>query len=526
MKNQEIKKQELLKLVNLVEVKNFDEVISKSRILIKKYPNEYAFYNALGLSLMNKGENDEALEILEKALKLDQNNIHVLNNLGLVNGNLANYKKANEYYERALGIQPNFLNAMINLAHLKEKLNLNNDAIKILKNALEFYPDNFFLNYTIATIYQFLGDFVTSTIHYKKALVSRPENTEIHRLMGMNKKYKKGDEDFEIFENKLKDKNIAEIKKMHLHFALGKAFDDIKDHENSFTNYKKANDIKNNLLKYSLNEDMQIFTNLKENFKKKTSKLLLKNTTNKKFIFIVGMTRSGTSLIEQVVSSHDEVAGAGELPFFADAIYKEFSKIKNKNRKSLKNDFDFSLISDETLNNIKNFYLDRLNQLDYPEDYIVDKAPLNFKWVGLIKKVLPNSYIINCNRDPMDICWSNYKQNYAGNNLAFSYNLKNLADFYNLYSEYMKFWNNNLDENFLFNIQYESFTENFEEEVKKLLDFCDLEWSKKCVEFYKSKNSVTTASLAQVRQPIYKTSVASWKNYASYLEDLKNNLKN
>ena len=238
------------------------------------------------------------------------------------------------------------------------------------------------------------------------------------------------------------------------------------------------------------------------------------------------MTRSGTSLIEQVVSSHDEVAGAGELPFFADAIYKEFSKIKNKNRKSLKNDFDFSLISDETLNNIKNFYLDRLNQLDYPEDYIVDKAPLNFKWVGLIKKVLPNSYIINCNRDPMDICWSNYKQNYAGNNLAFSYNLKNLADFYNLYSEYMKFWNNNLDENFLFNIQYESFTENFEEEVKKLLDFCDLEWSKKCVEFYKSKNSVTTASLAQVRQPIYKTSVASWKNYASYLEDLKNNLKN
>ena len=521
----ENKKKELTKITNLLTVKKYDEVISISKKLINKYPNEYVFYNALGMSLMNIGENVKALEIFKRAFKLGENNIHVLNNLGLVHAKLLNYKKANEYYDRALKIKPNFLNAMINLSQLKEKLNLNDEAIKILKTALEYYPEDYFLNYTAATIYQFLGDFKTSDLHYQKSLNIKPDATEIYRLMGMNKKYKENDKDFEIFKNMLNDKNLNEAKKMHLHFALGKAFDDIKDFSNSFANYKKGNDIKDKLIKYTSRLENQTFSNLKENFKEKINILPFKNTSDKKIIFIVGMTRSGTSLIEQVLSAHDKVTGAGELPFFADAIYYEFSKTKQKKNKSIENNFNFSLISEKTLNNVKNFYLDKINELNFSEEYIVDKAPLNFKWIGFIKKIFPNSYIVNCNRDPMDICWSNYKQNYASSNLGFSYNLKNLAEFYNRYIEYMKFWNENLNEKSLINIQYETFTENFEDGVKKLLNFCNLNWNTKCVEFYKNKNSVATASLAQVRQPIYKTSVASWKNYSPYLEDLKKNLK-
>ncbi len=105
----------------------------------------------------------------------------------------------------------------------------------------------------------------------------------------------------------------------------------------------------------------------------------------------------------------------------------------------------------------------------------------------IYKKIFPNSYIINCNRDPMDICWSNYQQNYTSSNLAFAYNLKNLAEFYNLYSEYMNFWKKTLREKDLLNIKYENFTQNFEDDVKKLLNFCNLNWSTKCVEFYKNK---------------------------------------
>ncbi len=513
----EFKKKEIQKIINLLNAKKFQEVISKTKSLIKKFPNDYIFYNALGMALMNTGQFEESLNILNSAIKLGENNIHVLNNLGLVHGYLANYQKANEYFDRALKIKPDFLNALINLANLKEKLNLNNDAVEILNIGLKYYPEDFFLHYTIGTIYQFLGDFKNSHKHYKKSLSINPEYTEIYRLMSMTKKFQINDEDLEIIKNKLSDKNLPEIKKMHLHFALGKAFDDTKDFKNSFLNFKEGNDIKNKLLKFSFKLDENILNNLKRNFEKKSNSLSLKTSTDKKIIFIIGMPRSGTSLIEQVLSAHEEVAGAGELTFLTDAIYKEFFTNYDK--------CDFSLISSEKFNKIQKFYIDKINQLNYSENYIVDKAPLNFKWAGFIKKIFPNAYVINCSRDPMDICWSNYKQYYSSSNLGFAYSLKNLAEFYNLYDEYMVFWQKVLGEKNLLNIKYETFTENFEDGVKKLLNFCNLKWSSKCVEFYKSKNSVSTASLAQVRQPIYKTSVASWKNYSDYLGDLENNLK-
>jgi len=517
MNQTEFKKKEIEKIINLINVKKYEEVISKARILIKKFPRDYIFFNALGMALMNIGQYDESLEVLNKAIKLDENNIHVLNNLGLVHGYLANYQKADEYYERALNIKPNFLNALINLSQLKEKLNLNNEAIEILKIALKNYPEDYFLHYVVATIYQFIGDFKNSHIHFEKSLRINPNATEIYRLMSMTKKFKENDKDFEIYKNKLKDKNLNDVKKMHLYFALGKAFDDIKDFDNSFLNYKKGNDIKDKLLQYNFKEENQTFSNLKKNFEKKSNNLPLDINSDKKIIFIIGMPRSGTSLIEQVLSAHDEVAGAGELSFLTEAINKEFF-IKS-------NEFDSSLISSEKLKIIQKFYIDKINQFGYSEKYIVDKAPLNFKWAGFIKKIFPNSYIINCNRDPMDICWSNYKQYYSSSNLAFAYNLKNLAQYYNLYCEYMFFWQKILGEKNLLNIEYETLTENFEDGVKKLLSFCDLKWSSKCVEFYKSKNSVSTASLAQVRQPIYKTSVKSWKNYSTYLRDLESYLK-
>ena len=150
---------------------------------------------------------------------------------------------------------------------------------------------------------------------------------------------------------------------------------------------------------------------------------------------------------------------------------------------------------------------------------MVDKAPLNFRWLGFISKVFPNSYIIHSNRDPMDICWSNYKQNFSSSNLGYAYNLNNIATFYNSYKDTMNYWLKNKDIK-IHDLKYETFTNNFDDEIKKLLSFCNLEWSQKCVEFYKNKKEVKTSSLAQVRQPIYKTSIASWKNYSDKLEDL------
>ena len=135
MNQTEFKKKELEKIVNLLNAKQFQEVISKTKPLIKKFPNEYIFYNALGMALMSTGQFEESKKILDRAINLNDQNIHVLNNLGLVHGYLANYQRANEYFDRALKVKPDFLNSLINLANLKEKLNRNKDSIEILKTA-------------------------------------------------------------------------------------------------------------------------------------------------------------------------------------------------------------------------------------------------------------------------------------------------------------------------------------------------------------------------------------------------------
>ena len=157
--------------------------------------------------------------------------------------------------------------------------------------------------------------------------------------------------------------------------------------------------------------------------------------------------------------------------------------------------------------------------------YITDKAPLNFRWIGLIKLMLPNAKIIHCTRDSKDNCLSLYKNFFAGNNINFSYDLEILAKYHNLYKDLMLFWKN-LVPNFICDISYEILTENQEDETKKLLDFCGLSWDKNCLFFHKNKRGITTASLSQARQPLYRSSVKSWKKFEKQLSPLIQILKN
>ena len=515
----DFKNKQIQIIVNLINARKFQDALNKAKPLIKKFPKEYIFYNAAGMSLINLDKYNEAIKILEKAKVLNENNIFVLNNLGLANFYLKNYLLSEQYYERILELKPDFLNALINLSNLKKELNLNEDALLILEKALKYHDKEYFLHFSIGTFYQNKGDFIKSNFHFEKCLSLNPSFTEVDRLISMSHKYKKDDQHLLNLQKKIIDKKFTDLQKMHLYFALGKAFDDLKDYDQSFENFEKGNDIKDKKINYSFKLDNEILSNIKNNFNQKTNNHPNKDTFDKKVIFIVGMPRSGTSLIEQVLSSHHDVYGAGELTFLTEAIYKEFI-INNLTNP----EFKIENINDNNINNIKKNYYENIKKFDFTEKYIIDKAPLNFRWIGFIVKLFPNAYIINCSRDPMDIGWSNYKQNFSSGNLGFAYNLTNIGKFFNIYNEFMDHWNELYSEK-IYKINYEEFTSNFEEELKKLLKFCHLEWSQDCVQFYNNKKSVITSSLAQVRQPIYKTSVASWKNYADKLEILKKTLK-
>ena len=226
------------------------------------------------------------------------------------------------------------------------------------------------------------------------------------------------------------------------------------------------------------------------------------------------MPRSGTTLAEQILSSHKKIYGAGELSFLEFAIKDNLLK-NNKFINDTINEVDI-----EKLTSIQSEYIKGIKSFDHNEKMIIDKAPLNFRWIGFIKMIFPNSKIIHCTRDPMDICFSNFKNNFSSKTVGFSYNLEKIGIYYNLYKDLMLFWKERL-KNDIFELSYEELIKDQEKTTKKLIEFCDLEWDENCLSPHKNEKIVSTASLAQVRSPVYKSSVKKWENYSEELKKLK-----
>jgi len=508
-------KEHVEEIIKLSKLKKFDEVIKQSKFLLEIYPKNYVLYNLLAASLINNKNYKQAESYLKKAVKLDEKNIIVLSNLGHVSKLLKKYEIAENYYKKALLIKPDFLLPLRNLAHLKIEIKKYLEAINELEKKLIYHKKNYYVNYLLAKCYLHKGDFETSNYYFNQTLLLNPNYTKADYALSLQTKYEKNSSHLKNLKKKTKNNNLNEHQEMYLYYSLGKAYDDISEYDNSFENYKKGNDIKNKTLSYDISKEKNIFLNTKNKINLQLSKINFQEYSKKKIIFIVGMPRSGTTLAEQVLSSHKEVQTASELFFLTEAINNHVFNY-NKDKKI----FKFNEIDVKILNSIKNYYVNNVNKINKTENYIIDKDPLNFKWIGFIMKLFPNSLIVNCSRNPVAICWSNYKLLNNNDNLGYSYDLNNLAKFYNIYIDYMNLWFDLFSDK-IYNLEYEKFTTNFNVELEKLLAFCNLEWDKKCLNFYKDKRFITTNPYAAL-QPIYKTSISSWKNYTSHLSDLIN----
>ncbi len=510
-------KQRIEVIMNFFNAKRYDEVIDRVKPLLRKNPNEVFLHNLLGLSLNGDGKSEEGIKVLKKALNRFPNNIFVLNNIGLVNTSLNNYKEAEEYYKKALQIKEDFLDVCINFSNLKLNLNQGNEALKILKKIENKNLNNYVFNFTFGNAYQQVGDFENSIKYFNKCLELKPENTIADKSLSMMIKYNNNEKHYKSMMEKVETK-LDENSKLNLYFAIGKAKEDMKIYHESFEYIKKGNDIKNKLIKYNFLDDLNLTNNSKELFSDDKIELPQKKQ-EKKYIFIVGMPRSGTTLVEQILSSHKKVYGAGELNYMTNLVYKFFLNenhiFKNKN---------INNFNKEDLKNAKNYYEKNTNLFNYQEKFMIDKAPLNFRWIGFILKLFPNSKIINCERDMMDICWSNYKNLFSSKKMNYSYTFKNISSFAKMYLDLISFWNKKFP-NKIYNLNYEKLINKSDYEAKKLLEYCELEWDENCLNFYKNKKTVSTASVAQVRNPIYKTSIKNWENYSKELGSLKDMLQ-
>ena len=498
-------------ILNYFKAKDYISAEVKAKKLIKKFPNFQALYNLLGLCLQSQKKFQEAIKYYKIAIQNNPNFFVAINNLGLTYYNMYDLKNAQHYYERAIEINPKFTHPISNLGNVKKELNNYEEAIKCYKLALSIDNKLYIVIHNLGMAYQALGKFEESKKYFESVLKINSKFTRADRSLSMSLKYDINNPHLKIMKNKIKDQSLNDFQKIELHFGLGKAYEDIKNYKKSFENYKLGNKIKRDSIKYQLNDDVKLFENIKNSFSSIDFQNL-ENIGNKsnKMIFILGMPRSGTTLVEQIIANHKSVYGAGELRDLTQIIRKNFlvnNKIKFPEKFNIKDQNFFS--------NMGTKYLENLDRYNTNKNYITDKAPLNFKWIGLVKLILPKSKIIHCTRDPKDTCLSLFKNFFEGE-LNFSYNLEEAAKYYKLYQNLMEFWKQLLPD-FIYDISYEKLVENQEFESKKLLDFCNLDWDKNCLTFYRNKRGIVTASFAQARKPIYKNSVKSWQNYKNEL---------
>ena len=503
------------KLVNHYNANNYKFVIEQVKILLKKLPNNTYLYNLLGSCYQKLGDLINAKKIFLSILDFDKNNIAAMNNLGNTLRGLNDFNLAEEYFKKILKNDPNFIDALVNYGNLHFQLNKFEEAIKYFKKALILNNDNVLVHYNLGLTYQSLGQLDKARTHFNEISKINPNITIADKLISRVTKYKKDDPHLLEMIKKVNDTEFNDVSKINLYFALGKAFEDLKNYKDSFFYLKKGNDLKNEISKYDINEDKRLFEQIKKffqnyNFNNKKSE----NFNEKQIIFILGLPRSGTSLVEQIIASHPEVYGAGELNYLENIIRKGFFNGYK---------LDPTALNDDTINQISKTYIDLVNGFKPTENIITDKAPHNFKWIGFIKIFFPNAKIIHCVRDPKDNCLSLYK-NIFDENVDWTYNESSLYTYYENYYNLMNFWQTKLPD-FILNISYEKLIAEPKKNMEKLINFCDLKWDDRCLEFYKTERQVKTVSFAQVRQPIYSSSVSSSKNYQPYLSELFSKLE-
>ena len=517
----EILKQKIHDVVKLFQSGEIIKTEKETRELIKENPKISFLYNLLGLSLNAQNRSEEAMKVYNLGLKIDPKNAMIYNNLALIYYNKSqkstkfktNIKKAEELYKKCLELNPKIPEANTNLGNLYNSIDKNDEAIKYHKLAISADPKYFFSFLNLAHVYISIGNFTEGKNYLKQAIEQNPNFILAHRELSRITKYSKNNTHLkklqELYENTdIKDSD----NKMNLSFALGKAYEDIENFDESFKFYETGNLINRTKINFSIEEENNYFNEIKKTYNQKLfNKYKNFGEENRSPIFIVGMPRSGTTLVEQILSSHSKVYGAEEIFLIPELIDKYFSR--DKLNFFLQGIFNFD---ESNFKKMGEEYISLTKDISNNSERTTDKFPANFLYIGLIKLILPKSKIIHCQRNPKDNIFSIYKNYFPGNRITFGCDLNEAVQYYNMYFDLMKFWNNILP-NFILNLKYEDLVNNTDDQVKKLLNFCDLNWEDKCLKFYDTKRPIRTASDTQVRNKIYKTSIDLWKNYEKFL---------
>ena len=547
--------QDLLEGIKLHTNKNYVKAEALYNKVLSSEPTNYEAIRHLGILYQDLEQYEKAYNYFLQALKVNPKGFQALSNLATIHMENKNYELAHKCLSQSFKINSNYVPTINNLAGYYHKINdpknaihysqlsikiqpgnpialdqyakaliINSrpeEAIDILEKLNKNFPDNDNFKHNLSTAYREIGEFKKANKISSEGFKNDYKN--IAYLLGYtkDKKNKLKEEHINYYDRLLAEKELKSEDKTLICHSFFEYFKNQSDYKKAGSYLTKGNEAQYALKEFNLESEKKFFNKLKSIFSKKID-FEFEDKINKQIpIFVCGMPRSGTTLCEQILSSHSKITGAGELDYLAEVLdFRLIQPTKNQI-----NNLESIIKNQDSLKTAREQYLDKLSKRDKGDSiYICDKMPHNFIFIGLIKLILPEAKIIYCKRDPIDNCFSLYSHKFVEVSHQYSYNQKMLAQYYKLHQDLMKFWFKKHSED-IFILDNEELVNNQETVSKKLLEHCELEWEEQCLDFHKNKRQVRTASIEQVRSPINNKSIGAWKKYEDYLSEMLSELK-
>ena len=503
----------VMNAVDLLSEEKIDEAITKLQEILKKSPNDVNAMRYLArayrlgdknlqdaeallrtavqqspdftpgwfdlASLLMRDKIMEAIAAYEKVVQLDPKNAAAWGGLGSAYG-LAMYPdKSAEAYAKSIELEPDVPNVLMGHGHALKTLGNQSRALK----------------------------------SYRAAIKNKPDFGEVYWSMANLKVFKFEDEEVNAMLHQLDEENLSENEEIHFRFALGKAFEDNKDYSQAWHYYHTGNQLQRKTVEH-FPVEMEMRHNLiKEVFNQE----FLKERSNIGYdcpdpILIVGLPRSGSTLIEQILASHSQVEGTSELPILGN-LAQSIGQHRNDGIQYPKAVLD--LRNKDWLAYGQQYIDEAQRHRTTSKPFFTDKLPNNFPLIGLLSIILPKAKVINARRHPFDSCLGGYKQLFSkGQN--FTYDMLDLAHYYQQYDAMIKHWHQVLPGKIL-DVHYEQTVDDLETQVRRVLDFCELPFEQSCIDFHQTERAIKTASSEQVRQPIYKGALGTWRRYEQFL---------
>ena len=498
----------------LMKERKADEAIAACHKLITMYPDRIEGWLHLGWISQSQSNITQQLDCARKAVTIEASSIsgHILLLEGLMsNGQLVEANKTLKILESLAGQDARLWSK---LGEIHTQVGNLQDAYHCYDQARILLKDEPQTLYNCASAALAVGKLTEADAQYSKVIKLNPSDCDAYYNRTTVQKQTQNNNHIQEIKTGIEKNKHNQQGLVPLYYALAKEYEDLGENASSFSALKSGADLRGSLLNYDVQDDVSTMAKIAECMAGPffSDKGVQGKSPDNTPIFILGLPRSGTTLVERILVSHSEVESLGEAPDFAMTLTRLAGKVSSKEElieRSISLDFD--ALGDDYTNSTRG------RGIKAP--YLIDKTPANFLYIGLIAKALPNAKIIHLRRNPMDSCYAMYKTLFRMG-YPFSYTQEDLGAYYVAYHGLMEHWRRELPDRIL-DVDYEALVSDQEVQSRRMIGHCGLEWEEACLDFHKNKSASATASAAQVRQPIYKSSVEKWRHYESELAPLK-----